>query len=159
MLFEQYAGKFMSVCLRYSIDSMEAEDMLQEGFVRIFNNLHQFKHEGSFEGWMRRIVVNVCLKYIQKRKLPFKDIDGESASELHIQPYIYGNLSEDDLLKLISNLPDGYRIVFNLNVIEGYSHEEIAVMLGIEASTSRSQLVKARRMLQNQIIKLEKIAV
>ena len=159
MLFEQYAGKFMSVCLRYSIDSMEAEDMLQEGFVRIFSNLHQFKFEGSFEGWMRRIVVNVCLKYIQKRKLPFKDIDGESASELHIQPYIYGNLSEDDLLKLISNLPDGYRIVFNLNVIEGYSHEEIAVMLGIEASTSRSQLVKARRMLQNQIIKLEKIAV
>ena len=66
MLFEQYAGKFMSVCLRYSIDSMEAEDMLQEGFVRIFSNLHQFKFEGSFEGWMRRIVVNVCLKYIQK---------------------------------------------------------------------------------------------
>ncbi len=158
-LFERYAGKFMSVCVRYALDTMEAEDMLQEGFVRIFNNLHQFKHEGSFEGWMRRIVVNVCLKYIQKRKLPFKDIEGGSTQDIQVAPYIYGSLSEDDLMKLISQLPDGYRIVFNLNVIEGYSHEEIGVMLGIEASTSRSQLVKARRMLQNQIIKLEKIAV
>ena len=108
---------------------------------------------------MRRIVVNVCLKYIQKRKLPFKDIEGGSTQDIQVAPYIYGSLSEDDLMKLISQLPDGYRIVFNLNVIEGYSHEEIGVMLGIEASTSRSQLVKARRMLQNQIIKLEKIAV
>lgn len=159
LLFEQFAGVFMSVCIRYAIDSMEAEDMLQEGFVRIFNHLHQFKHEGSFEGWMRRIVVNVCLKNIQKRKIHFKELEIENSNEPQVSPYIYGNLCEDDLMRLISQLPDGYRTVFNLNVIEGYSHEEIAVLLGIEASTSRSQLVKARRMLQNQIVQLEKIAV
>jgi len=159
LLFEQYAGVFMSVCLRYAIDSMDAEDMLQEGFVRIFKNIHQFKFEGSFEGWMRRIVVNVCLKSIQKRKIHFKDIEESGGNEPQVSPYVYGNLCEEDLMKLIRKLPDGYRTVFNLNVIEGYSHEEISVLLGIEASTSRSQLVKARRMLQSQIIQLEKIAV
>jgi len=138
---------------------MEAEDMLQEGFVRIFKNIHQFKFEGSFEGWMRRIVVNVCLKSIQKRKINFREIEENSPIQPQADPYIYGNLCEGDLMKLISKLPDGYRTVFNLNVIEGYSHDEIAVLLGIEASTSRSQLVKARRMLQSQIIQLEKIAV
>ncbi len=159
LLFEQYSGKFMTVCLRYAIDTMEAEDMLQEGFVRIFKNIHQFKFEGSFEGWMRRIVVNVCLKSIQKRKIQFREIEENSEREPQVDPYIYGNICEEDLLKLISKLPDGYRTVFNLNVIEGYSHDEIGVLLGIEASTSRSQLVKARRMLQSQIIQLEKIAV
>ncbi len=159
MLFEQFAGKFMTMCLRYAVDSMEAEDMLQEGFVRIFTHLHQFKFEGSFEGWMRRIIVNVCLKHLQKRKLQFKEISDEHANEVQIAPYTYSSIGEDELMKLISRLPDGYRTVFNLNVIEGYSHEEIAVLLGIQASTSRSQLVKARKMLQNQIIHLEKIAV
>lgn len=159
MLFEQYAGKFMTVCLRYAVDSYEAEDMLQEGFIRIFNNLYQFKFEGSFEGWMRRIVVNVCLKHLQKRKIHFKELELESSNEAQISPYVYANVGENELMKLINELPDGYRMVFNLNVIEGYSHEEIAVLLGIQASTSRSQLVKARKMLQNRIIHLEKIAV
>ena len=159
MLFELYAGKFMTVCLRYAIDSLEAEDMLQEGFVRIFNNLHQFKFEGSFEGWMRRIVVNVCLKHLQRRKIQFKEIDIENNNEPQLSPYAYSNLGADELMKLINQLPEGYKAVFNLNVIEGYSHDEIAELLGIQASTSRSQLVKARRLLQEQIIKLEKIAV
>jgi len=159
MLFEQYAGKLMTVCLRYAVDSMEAEDMLQEGFIRVFNHLHQFKFEGSFEGWMRRIVVNVCLKNIQKRKISFKEIEIENNNQPQIAPYTYSSIGQDELIKLISKLPDGYRMVFNLNVIEGFSHEEIAVLLGIQPSTSRSQLVKARKMLQNQIIQLEKIAV
>ena len=159
MLFEQYSGVFMSVCLRYAIDTFEAEDMLQEGFIRIFNNLHQFKFEGSFEGWMRRIVVNVCLKHLQKRKIQFKELEIESSNEVHINPYVFSSVGQDELLKLINELPDGYRMIFNLNVIEGYSHEEISVLLSIQASTSRSQLVKARKMLQNRIIHLEKIAV
>lgn len=159
MLFEQYASKFMTVCLRYAIDQMEAEDMLQEGFVRIFNNLHQFKFEGSFEGWMRRIVVNVCLKHLQKRKIQFKEIEIEGTNEPQINQFAYNNLGAEEIMKLINKLPDGYRAVFNLSVIEGYSHDEIAVLLGIQASTSRSQLVKARRLLQEQIIQLEKIAV
>ena len=157
MLFEQYAGKFMTVCLRYANDTMEAEDMLQDGFVRIFNNMHQFKFEGSFEGWMRRIVVNVALKHLQKKRLHFSEIKEYGGPSLDASAYTH--LGEEDLMKLISNLPNGYRIVFNMNVIEGYSHEEIAQQLNIQASTSRSQLVKARKMLQQQIFELQKIAV
>lgn len=149
----------MTVCLRYAVDTMEAEDFLQEGFVRIFNNLHQFKFEGSFEGWMRRIVVNVCLKKLQKKKIIFNEISEEYSTMPIVEAAAYTHLGENDLLKLINNLPEGYRIVFNLNVIEGYSHEEIAKMLQIQPSTSRSQLVKARKMLQQQILELQKVAV
>jgi len=159
LLFEQYAGKFMTVCLRYANDAMEAEDMLQEGFIRIFGNIHQFKFEGSFEGWMRRIVVNVALKHLQKKKLQFSEIKENHADTPAIQAYAYNHLGEEEILKLINQLPEGYKIVFNLNVIEGYSHEEIAKVLNIQPSTSRSQLVKARKMLQQQIVQLQKIAV
>jgi RNA polymerase sigma factor (sigma-70 family) len=159
LLFEQYAGKFMTVCVRYAIDGMEAEDMLQDGFVRIFKHMHQFKFEGSFEGWMRRIVVNVALKYLQKKKLRFSEITDNQSNAPSQEGYAYSNIGEDELMKLINALPDGYRIVFNLNVIEGYTHEEIGEMLNIQASTSRSQLVKARKMLQQQVLQLQKIAV
>jgi RNA polymerase sigma factor (sigma-70 family) len=159
LLFEQFAGKMMTVCLRYANDQMEAEDMLQDGLVRVFSNLHQFKFEGSFEGWVRRVIVNVCLKQLQKRKLVIRDINDQHPETPAIGPYAYTHLGQEDLLKLINQLPEGYRIVFNLNVIEGYSHEEIGNMLGIQPGTSRSQLVKARKMLQNQIIELQKIAV
>ncbi len=159
LLFEQYAGKFMTVCLRYAADTMEAEDMLQEGFVRIFNNMHQFKFEGSFEGWMRRIVVNVALKHLQKKRIQFSEIKDDIQQGPSIDSYALTSLGEADLMRLINNLPDGYRTVFNLSVIEGYSHDEIAEMLNIQASTSRSQLVKARKLLQQQIVELQKIAV
>lgn len=159
MLYEKYSGKFMAVCLRYANDAMEAEDMLLEGFMRIFSHAHQFKFEGAFEGWMRRIIVNVCLKNLQKKKLKFSDTEIESHNEPSIPALVSNNLGAEALMKLIAGLPEGYRIVFNLNVIEGYSHEEIAVLLGIQPSTSRSQLVKARKMLQNKIAQLEKIAV
>ncbi len=159
MLFEQYAGKMMTVCLRYSKDTMEAEDMLQDAMVRVFNYIHQFKFEGSFEGWIRRIVVNTALKYVQKKKVSFNDIDDHSEQAPRIDAYAYSNLGEADILKLVQQLPEGYRIVFNLNVIEGYSHDEIAEILKIQPGTSRSQLVKARKMLQNQILNLQKIAV
>ncbi len=159
LLFEQYSGKFMTVCLRYANDGMEAEDMLQDGFIRIFNNIHQFKFEGSFEGWMRRIVVNVALKYLQKKKMHFSDITDNSAQAPSLDAYAFAHLGQDEILKLINQLPEGYKIVFNLNVIEGYSHEEIGDLLKIQASTSRSQLVKARKMLQQQILDLQKIAV
>jgi RNA polymerase sigma factor (sigma-70 family) len=158
-LFEQYAGKMMTVCLRYANDSMEAEDMMQEAFIRVFNYIDQFKFEGSFEGWIRRVVVNTALKQLQKKKLVFSEIKDNNQQAPRMDPYAYSNLGEDELMKLISRLPDGYRTIFNLNVIEGYSHEEIAKMLDIQPSTSRSQLVKARKMLQTQILNLQKIAV
>ena len=159
LLFDQHAGKFMAICLRYANDNMDAEDMLQESFTRIFKHINQFKFEGSFEGWMRRIVVNVALKHLQKKRIRFTEIQDNNNSNPQLPSYAYSSLGEEELMKLIGQLPDGYRMVFNLNVIEGYSHEEIAGMLGIQASTSRSQLVKARKMLQSQILQLEKIAV
>lgn len=158
-LFEQYAGKMMTVCLRYAHDQMEAEDMLQEGFIRVFSYIDQFKFEGSFEGWIRRVVVNTALKQLQKKRLSFTEINDNSQQAPRLESYAYSNLGEEELMKLIGQLPDGYRTIFNLNVIEGYSHEEIAKMLDIQPSTSRSQLVKARKMLQTQILNLQKIAV
>jgi RNA polymerase sigma-70 factor (ECF subfamily) len=138
---------------------MEAEDMLQDGFIRVFSNMHQFKFEGSFEGWIRRVVVNAALKRLQKRKMHFQEITDRNEDAPRMDPYVYTHLGEAELMQLIQQLPDGYRTVFNLNVIEGYSHEEIAEMLGIQAGTSRSQLVKARKMLQQQILERQKIAV
>lgn len=153
------AGKMFTVCLRYANNHSEAEDIMQEGFIRVFNNLHQFKFEGSFEGWVRRVFVNCALKYVQKKRIHFSELKEYDSSGVSIEPYAFNHLSEEDLLKMINNLPTGYKIVFNLNVIEGYSHDEIASMLGIQASTSRSQLVKARKLLQQQIIEQQKIAV
>lgn len=155
-LFEMYAGKMLSVCLRYAKDRMEAEDWLQDAFVKVFRNIAQFKSEGSFEGWIRRIVVNTSLKHCQKKKIHFEEVDADRGNYQSADPYVYGHLSENELMKLINDLPEGYKIVFNLHVIEGYSHEEIGKILGIQDSTSRSQLVKARRYLQNAIISVHK---
>ncbi|WP_438946613.1 RNA polymerase sigma factor [Sediminibacterium sp.] len=159
MLFEKYAGKMMGVCLRYAQDSMEAEDMLQDAFVKVFQYIGQFKFEGSFEGWIRRIVVNTAIRHLERKKMSFKEIDDHQPDLPSVDPSAYHFLGEEDLMKLISALPEGYRMVFNLSVIEGYSHDEIAEMLNIQAGTSRSQLVKARKMLQSQILQLQKIAV
>ncbi len=159
MLFDRYAGKMMSVCLRYANDTMEAEDMIQDAFIKVYKYIGQFKFEGAFEGWIRRIVVNTAIRHLEKKKIHFKDMEDNSPHAPSIDPQAYMHLGEDDLMKLINQLPDGYRMVFNLNAIEGYSHEEIAVMLNIQPGTSRSQLVKARKMLQHQILQLQKIAV
>ena len=159
MLFDRYAGKMMSVCLRYANDAMEAEDMIQDAFIKVFQYLGQFKFEGAFEGWIRRIVVNTAIRHLEKKKMHFKDIDESSSHTPQIDAQAYTHLGESDLMRLISQLPDGYRMVFNLNAIEGYSHEEIGEMLNIQPGTSRSQLVKARKMLQHQILQLQKIAV
>jgi RNA polymerase sigma-70 factor (ECF subfamily) len=159
MLFEQYAGRMMTICLRYSCDRPEAEDMLQEAFIKIFSHLSQYKFEGSFEGWMKRIVVNCALKMIQKKRIRFSEISNQDLTSPQTDSYALSNLNEDELLKLISKLPDGYRIVFNLYVMEGFNHDEIGTLLGIQATTSRSQLVKARKLLQKQIMLNQKIAI
>ncbi len=159
MLFEAYAGKMMGVCLRYAGNHHDAEDILQEAFIKIFAHIHQFKFEGSFEGWLRRITVNTALKALQKKKLHFAEINDNTTAGAQVETNAYAALHAEQLLKMLNNLPEGYRIVFNLYVIEGYDHEEIAHLLNIQTSTSRSQLVKARKMLQQQIIMMEKIAV
>jgi RNA polymerase sigma factor (sigma-70 family) len=153
-LFEQYAGKMMSVCLRFANDQHEAQDILQESFIKVFNYIHQFKFEGSFEGWMRRVFISVATRHVQKKKIRFADIDMATDSDApSVDPSAVSKISENEIHLLIRQLPDGYRIVFNLNVIDGYSHEEIADMLKIQVVTSRTQLLKARKMLQVLIAK------
>jgi RNA polymerase sigma factor (sigma-70 family) len=157
-LFDQYAGRLMTVCLRYAADQMDAEDLLMEAFVKVYRYLHQYKFEGSFEGWMRRIAVNTALKKLQKKKVLFEEANPERVTEA-VDANAYTHLSEKEILDLVRRLPDGYRIIFNLFVIEGYSHEEIAGLLHIQPGTSRSQLVKARKLLQQLIHHHHKTAV
>lgn len=151
----------LGVCQRYARNQYDAEDILQDAFIKVFNKIGQFKFEGSFEGWIRRIVVNTALKKYSLIRYE-KELTGYDLSEkvnAQADPSAYSHLTEKDLLVLINSLPDGYRLIFNLYVIEGYQHEEISKMLGIQAGTSRSQLVKARIMLQKQILQLQKVAV
>jgi RNA polymerase sigma-70 factor (ECF subfamily) len=159
LLFDKYAGSLLSICRRYARDPADAEDILQEAFIKIFANIGQYRFAGSFEGWIKKITVNYCLKYLQKKRIEFKDsTETEAKQNKSIEPEILSSLSEEELIKMISNLPDGYRLVFNLYVIEGYDHNEIAGMLNIKATTSRSQLIKARRLLQKQILLNQNIA-
>ncbi len=157
-LFERYGGVMLTVCRRYTRHHMEAEDILQDSWVKVFKNINRFKFEGSFEGWIRRIVVNTALKNYQKSSFQKEQIGLESYQEGTMEPVAFSKLQEEELMDMIATLPDGYRLVFNLYVIEGFSHKEIAEQLGIQESTSRSQLVKARRMLQEIIAKRNKIS-
>lgn len=156
-IFDMYAGKMMTLCLRYARHHMEAEDILQEGFIKIFQNLHQYKSEGSFEGWMRRIFINLSLKNIKKMSFKNELYGIEIVNEEFESPSVISSMSENEILNLIKELPDGYKTVFNLNIIEGFSHKEIGEMLNITESTSRSQLLKARRELQKKIFDLSKV--
>jgi RNA polymerase sigma factor (sigma-70 family) len=158
MIFDQYAGILMAICHRYSCDQAEAEDMLQETFIRAFTYIDQYKFQGSLEGWLKRITVNASLKVLQNKKIHFTEIREDHEIFHATDADSISNLSEDELLKLISKLPDGYRVVFNLYVMEGYDHDEIAEMLNIKTATSRSQLSKARALLKEQIKSLQKIA-
>lgn len=157
-VFRRYAGKMLHVCRRYTRHHMEAEDILQDAFMQIFDKVHTFKFQGSFEGWVRRIVVNTALKNYQKSSFKKEQIGIENRPENPVAPEVFSQLGEEELLNLVTNLPQGYRVVFNLYAIEGYSHKEIAESLGIGESTSRSQLVKARKMLQSQVLELNKVA-
>ena len=112
MLFDQYAGKFMTLCLRYANNKMEAEDMMQEGFIAIFKNIEQYKNNGAFGGWMRKVIVNAALNILRKNKLHFVDIEDTSSYQPSVDAYSYSNMGEEDLMKLINDLPKGYRVVF-----------------------------------------------
>jgi RNA polymerase sigma-70 factor (ECF subfamily) len=145
-LFEQFSPKMLGVCRQYVKDLHHAEDLLLSGFLKVFTNLHSFKHEGSFEGWIRRIMVNTCISYLRKKNLV--DLSDEDYIFNQEATVSLENTSVEDIQKLIDQLPDGYKIVFNLFAIEGYKHSEIAAQLGISISTSKSQLFKARKLLQ-----------
>ncbi len=156
-LFEKYAGILMSICRRYAKDQPEAEDMLQDSFISIFSHISQFKSTGSFEGWLKRITVNTAIGILQKRKVKIVAISDDQYEIESPDVNILSDLDNEDLLKLINQLPDGYRMIFNLYVMEGYSHDEIGGMLKIKPATSRSQLSKARVMLKEKIYLSQKI--
>lgn len=153
-LYHLFAPKMMGVCLRYSRDRAEAEDSLQDGFIKVFTYIGNFRHEGSFEGWMKRIMVNVALEKFRKKQYlyPVGDIaaydDQEYAEETMPQ------ISANELLALIQELPPRYQMVFNLYVMEGMKHEEISEELGISEGTSKSNLARARNILKEKVKKL-----
>lgn len=147
----------LAVCLRYVNDMETARDLLQDGFVRVFTNIHSYTGSGSFEGWLRKIFVNGALEYLRKSDVLRESTDLENSAEL-VQPdsSAIENLSAAELMKVIQGLPAGFRTVFNMFAIEGYSHKEISEILGITESTSRSQFTRARQLLQKRIKELYK---
>jgi RNA polymerase sigma factor (sigma-70 family) len=158
-LYERFAGKMYAVCLRYARNSADAADMLQEGFVKVFTKLEQYGFQGSFEGWVRRVMVNTALRTYQRQRFDLERSGYDELPDRAIDPDALALMSETELLRLIDQLPEGYRVVFNLVAIEGYSHAEAADLLGIQESTSRSQLTKARRHLCEQVENLHKIGI
>lgn len=155
-LFEMYAPKMMGVCLRYMKDQMQAEDVLQDGFVKVFTKLHKYEGNGSLEGWVRRIMVNTALDHLRKSSkfnanVSMDDVDYKVESDADA----LSDLMEEDLLKLIQDMPDGYKTVFNMFAIEGYSHKEISDQLGISENTSKSQYSRAKAYLRTKLEELE----
>ncbi|MGJ8760499.1 MAG: RNA polymerase sigma factor [Polaribacter sp.] len=155
-LFEQYSPKMLGVCRQYVKDMHHAEDLLLQGFFKVFTNLHKFKHEGSFEGWIRRIMVNTCISYLRKKNLI--DLSDEDYVFNDAATESLENTSVEDIQKLIDQLPEGYKMVFNLYAIEGYKHSEIAEKLNVSESTSKSQLFKARKLLQQNYYKMNTVS-
>lgn len=154
-LYDQYAPKFYALCCRYVKDKMEAEDVLITAFTKILNRIDQYTGEGNFEGWMRKVVVNDALSYLRKNKNMYLETDISAADYEPDYEKLENQLEAEDLLKMIESLPTGYRIVFNLYAIEGYSHKEIADQLSISENTSKSQLSRARAALQKCLMESE----
>lgn len=152
MLFDRFSSKMLGVCLRYGKDSEQAEDILQDGFVKVFTKLKDFKNEGSLEGWIRRVMVNTALDQIRKNGKTLGDVSVDDVQyKIENNDHIAEQLMAEDLLKLINSMPDGYKVVFNMFAIEGYTHNEIADTLGISESTSKSQYSRARAYLRERI--------
>ncbi|MBU2651776.1 MAG: sigma-70 family RNA polymerase sigma factor [Bacteroidetes bacterium] len=153
-LYRRFAPKMFGICLRFTRNKMEAEDVLQDGFIKVFTYLKDFKNEGSLEGWIRRTMINTAINYYKKMVRKFNETDIEQADYVLMEDETaIDRLSNIELLQLIQELPDGYRMVFNLAIIEGYSHKEIGDMLNISENTSKSQLSRARNALQMKIKK------
>lgn len=151
-LYDRFARKMMGVCYRYVNDKETASDLLQDGFVKVFQSLESYSGIGSFEGWVRKIFVNTALEYLRKSDVLREATDLDNTAEL-IQPdsSVISAMTTNELMMLVQELPPGFRTVFNLFAIEGYSHKEIGDMLNITESTSRSQFTRARQMLQKKV--------
>jgi RNA polymerase sigma factor (sigma-70 family) len=150
-LFDLYSSKMYGLCYRYVRHAMEAEDIMVTAFTKIFERIEQFKGEGSFEGWIRRIMVNEALTHLRKARTMYLETELEQADREPDYDKLSDHLEAEDLMKMIQELPAGYRLVFNMYAIDGYSHKEIADHLGISENTSKSQLSRARVYLQKML--------
>lgn len=150
-IYSKHAPKMLSICRQYIKDVHQAEDIMITAFMKVFANLKNFEHKGSFEGWIRRIMVNECISFLRvQKKVSFLEDEYYQVSGFNNTE---SKFSVEDIQSLIDHLPDGYKMVFNLYALEGYKHKEIAEMLGINEGTSKSQLSHARRLLQQQVAK------
>jgi len=154
-LYQALAKKMYAVCLRYARDYTEAEDMLQDGFMKVFEHVNSFKFQGSFEGWVRRIMVNTALEKLRKQNILYPVTDVVEYENDSGYDDVFDTVSSKDLIRLIQELSPKYRIVFNLYAIEGYSHQEIGEKLGISEGTSKSNLSRARQILQEKLRRLD----
>ncbi len=156
LLYQRFSPKMYAVCMRYSGNAEDAQDILQEGFIKVYKNLGKFRGEGSFEGWIRRIFVNTAIEHYRKSVHLYPVTESQERSMEDKDWSTFDHLALKDLVKIIRDLSPGYRTVFNLYVVEGYTHREIAEMMGISEGTSKSQLARAKTILQNVILKQQK---
>jgi len=156
-LFDSYSRMLLGVCRRYATNLEEAEDILQEGFVKIFLNIKEFKGDGLLVAWMRRIMINTAITYYHKmRKHRYHDdLEEVRESKFEDHPWEDADFTREELYDVIQRMPDGYRMVFNLYAVEGYKHREIAEIMNIDENTSKSQYSRARRWLQERLIKIK----
>ena len=154
-LYNLLSGKMFAVCLRYAKHREAAEDLLQEGFVKVFTNIDKFRGEGSFEGWVRRIIVNTAVEHYRKSTKMYPMVNVDDVNKDIPWTDTGDDLELEDLMKMINKLSHGYKTIFNLYVVEGYSHKEIAEMLEISEGTSKSQLARARYLLMEMVRKSE----
>jgi len=154
-LYKLLASKMLGVCMRYAKDTFEAEDMLQSGFVKVFKKIGEFRGDGSLEGWIRRIMVNTAIEIYRKNQRMLNVVEIDEVYDAPQTTFDLNGLEAKDLLKLIQQLSAGYKLVFNLYAIEGYSHKEIGEQLGITEGSSKSQLSRARAILKEKLIKME----
>lgn len=153
-LYLKYSPKMLAVCYRFAQNREDAEDMLQEGFIKVYTQIHTFRNQGSFEGWIRRIMVHTCINHLKKNKKFAESVDLIHASSMQTrEDSIPSIVQAKQIVESIRLLPMGYKTVLNLFAIEGYSHREIAEMLDIEESTSRSQYTRAKQMLEDMLVK------
>ncbi|MDQ6761756.1 MAG: sigma-70 family RNA polymerase sigma factor [Bacteroidota bacterium] len=151
ILYNKYSSKMYGVCLRYCGNTEDSNDLLQEGFIKIFKNLSKFRGEGSFEGWIRRIFVNTSIEHFRKKIKLYNVSEVQENTIKDTELNILDSLAEKDIIALINELSPGYKTVFNMHVIEGYSHKEIADLLGITEGTSKSQLARAKGVLKKSL--------
>ncbi|MEZ4844057.1 MAG: sigma-70 family RNA polymerase sigma factor [Bacteroidia bacterium] len=155
LLYKKYANKMFAVCMRYCNSREEAEDVLQDGFIKVFDKISKYRGDGSFEGWIRTIMVNTSLRSWDKRAMKFEPGNIDDIAEPAVDEKVLSNIGAKDIMDMLARLPEGYKVVFNLFAIEGYSHKEIGEILNVNESTSRSQYARARQSLIKMLEKVE----